>query len=137
MIANADSLVSPCPKKAGAEPMPPKLPQPRTIRDTAMPLPPSGRSSTDPILVRRRGSGGRPAPCPPAGRDGALQEIEGLLRPALQLVGVCEPLEHLRQIRVLTLLEQVGGEFVELARAGDVSPLEEDAGDHGVGAGGG
>src|SRR5256885_2286116 len=31
MIANADSSDSPCPKSSGAEPMPPKLPQPRTL----------------------------------------------------------------------------------------------------------
>ena len=31
MIANACSSVSPSPKNAGAEPMPPKLPQPRMI----------------------------------------------------------------------------------------------------------
>ena len=30
MSVNASSFVSPFPKNAGAEPMPPKLPQPRT-----------------------------------------------------------------------------------------------------------
>src|SRR5262245_14627514 len=35
--SNACSRVSPCPKKAGAEPIPPKLPQPRTTRIAAHP----------------------------------------------------------------------------------------------------
>ena len=34
------------PKNAGAEPMPPKLPQPRITRETAIPLRPSARFST-------------------------------------------------------------------------------------------
>ena len=34
ITANACSRVSPLPKNAGAEPMPPKLPQPRTTRMT-------------------------------------------------------------------------------------------------------
>ena len=34
MSANACSFVSPCPKNAGAEPMPPKLPQPSTTGGT-------------------------------------------------------------------------------------------------------
>ena len=43
---NASSRVVPWPKNAGAEPMPPKLPQPRITRETATPLRPSARSST-------------------------------------------------------------------------------------------
>src|SRR2546421_6203990 len=46
MIANASSRDSPWPKNAGAEPIPPKLPQPRTSRETSMPVPPSARRST-------------------------------------------------------------------------------------------
>lgn len=38
--ANACSLVSPLPKNAGAEPTPPKFPQPRTTRDTRIPVSP-------------------------------------------------------------------------------------------------
>jgi hypothetical protein len=40
MIANASSRLSPPPKNSGAEPMPPKFPQPRTIRETRTPVPP-------------------------------------------------------------------------------------------------
>jgi hypothetical protein len=43
--ACASPSVSPEPKNAGAEPIPPKLPQPRMIRDTATPLRPSVRCS--------------------------------------------------------------------------------------------
>jgi hypothetical protein len=35
--ANASSSVSPWPKKSGAEPIPPKFPQPSAIRATASP----------------------------------------------------------------------------------------------------
>ena len=35
MSSNACSFVSPRPKNAGAEPMPPKLPQPSTIGGTS------------------------------------------------------------------------------------------------------
>jgi hypothetical protein len=35
-IANASSCDSPCPKRSGAEPMPPKLPQPRMTRETSI-----------------------------------------------------------------------------------------------------
>jgi hypothetical protein len=38
--ANACSRVSPLPKKAGDEPMPPKLPQPRITRETRIPVVP-------------------------------------------------------------------------------------------------
>ena len=38
MIANASSRALALPKNAGAEPMPPKLPQPRMMRDTRMPV---------------------------------------------------------------------------------------------------
>ena len=41
MIAAASSSDSPCPKNAGDEPMPPKLPQPRMIRETRAPVVPS------------------------------------------------------------------------------------------------
>src|SRR5947208_2467317 len=41
MIANADSSDSPCPKSSGADPIPPKLPQPSTIRVNRTPLRPS------------------------------------------------------------------------------------------------
>src|SRR6476661_7619934 len=44
--ANASSRPSPWPKSSGAEPIPPKLPLPRTIRDTSSPVAPSGRRST-------------------------------------------------------------------------------------------
>ena len=43
MIRKASSCGIPCPKNAGAEPTPPKLPQPRMIRETAIPLRPSSR----------------------------------------------------------------------------------------------
>ena len=45
MIACASASVSPAPKNAGDEPMPPKLPQPRMMRETSMPLRPRGRCS--------------------------------------------------------------------------------------------
>ena len=45
MIASASSRDSPEPKSSGAEPIPPKLPQPRTTLVTRMPLPPSSRAS--------------------------------------------------------------------------------------------
>src|SRR2546421_375345 len=41
MIANASSRPSPRPKNAGADPIPPKLPQPSTRRETSTPLRPS------------------------------------------------------------------------------------------------
>src|SRR6476659_173079 len=44
--ANASSRPSPWPNSSGAEPMPPKLPQPSTILDTSSPVSPSGRRST-------------------------------------------------------------------------------------------
>ena len=47
---NASSRLVPWPKNAGAEPMPPKLPQPSTIRVTATPLRPSARCSTRAIV---------------------------------------------------------------------------------------
>ena len=56
---NASAFDVPCPKNAGDEPMPPKLPQPRMIRVIAMPLPPRGRSSIRPILRQRRSRRGR------------------------------------------------------------------------------
>jgi hypothetical protein len=37
MIANASSRLSPRPKNAGDDPMPPKLPQPRMTFETRMP----------------------------------------------------------------------------------------------------
>src|SRR3954471_7638247 len=46
MSANACSRDSPCPKSSGAEPMPPKFPQPSTILETSIPVRPSGRRST-------------------------------------------------------------------------------------------
>ena len=45
MIRGASSRGMPCPKSAGAEPTPPKFPQPRTIRVTEIPLRPSSRRS--------------------------------------------------------------------------------------------
>ena len=42
---NASSRGVPLPTWAGDEPMPPKFPQPRMIRDTAIPLRPSARCS--------------------------------------------------------------------------------------------
>src|SRR6188472_1949138 len=53
MIRIASSCGIPCPKKAGAEPTPPKLPQPRTILVTVTPLRPSSRVSTRLMLGRR------------------------------------------------------------------------------------
>ena len=50
MRRNASCLVVPWPKNAGEEPIPPKLPQPSTIRVMATPLPPRTRSSMRPIL---------------------------------------------------------------------------------------
>src|ERR671930_873727 len=47
MIENASASVSPCPKNSGAEPMPPKLPHPRTMRESSTPDPPTRRRSTD------------------------------------------------------------------------------------------
>src|SRR5882672_10231371 len=44
--ANASSRRSPWPKSSGAEPIPPKLPLPRTILDTLSPVAPRGRRST-------------------------------------------------------------------------------------------
>src|SRR5207237_8532347 len=46
MIANASASDSPWPKKAGAEPIPPKLPQPSTIRESSIPDSPTFRRST-------------------------------------------------------------------------------------------
>src|SRR5262245_43562806 len=43
MMARACSSDSPMPKKAGADPTPPKPPHPRPIRDTATPVLPSDR----------------------------------------------------------------------------------------------
>src|SRR5258707_12545418 len=40
MIAKASSRLSPPPKSSGADPMPPKLPQPRITFETRMPVPP-------------------------------------------------------------------------------------------------
>jgi hypothetical protein len=40
MIAKDSSRLSPFPKKAGADPIPPKLPQPRMILETRIPVPP-------------------------------------------------------------------------------------------------
>ncbi len=45
MIRGASSREMPCPKNAGAEPTPPKFPQPRTMRVTEIPLRPSSRRS--------------------------------------------------------------------------------------------
>ena len=45
MIRGASSREMPCPKSAGAEPTPPKFPQPRTMRVTEIPLRPSSRRS--------------------------------------------------------------------------------------------
>ena len=50
MIRNASSSEIPCPKNSGAEPTPPKFPQPRMTRETAIPLRPSSRVSTKAIL---------------------------------------------------------------------------------------
>ena len=46
MIRGASSRGMPWPKSAGAEPTPPKFPQPRMIRVTEIPLRPSSRVST-------------------------------------------------------------------------------------------
>ena len=43
MIANASLSLSPWPKNAGADPTPPKFPQPRMTRETSIPLRPSSR----------------------------------------------------------------------------------------------
>ncbi len=43
MIANASSSLSPWPKNSGAEPMPPKLPQPSAMRETWSPVLPRER----------------------------------------------------------------------------------------------
>ena len=43
MSANASSSVSPWPKSSGAEPTPPKFPQPSPIRETSRPVRPSSR----------------------------------------------------------------------------------------------
>src|SRR5262249_59244100 len=46
MIANASSSDSPFPKSSGADPIPPKLPQPRTARLSRTPVVPRSHSST-------------------------------------------------------------------------------------------
>src|SRR5829696_1572005 len=48
---NASSFAVPCPKNAGDDPTPPKLPQPRMTRVTTTPLPPSSAVG---MLTRRR-----------------------------------------------------------------------------------
>ena len=55
MIAAASSSDSPWPKNAGDEPIPPKLPQPRMMRETRTPVLPSG------VCSIRRPSGARSA----------------------------------------------------------------------------
>src|SRR6266545_1614463 len=52
MMRRASSSLSPCPKNAGAEPIPPKLPQPRTMRGSSRPVPPSGRRSICEIITQ-------------------------------------------------------------------------------------
>src|SRR5262249_57167970 len=49
--SRACSSVSPMPKKAGAEPMPPKLPQPSPSREIFSPVEPSRRYSMTPHSV--------------------------------------------------------------------------------------
>jgi tryptophan 2,3-dioxygenase len=44
--ADASSRLSPWPKSSGADPIPPKFPQPSAILDTSSPVVPSGRRST-------------------------------------------------------------------------------------------
>ena len=44
--ANASSIVSPWPKSSGAEPIPPKFPQPRLMRETSSSVRPSRLTST-------------------------------------------------------------------------------------------
>src|SRR2546430_390946 len=46
MIAKASASFSPWPKSSGAEPIPPKLPQPRTMLERSKSVPPSRRYST-------------------------------------------------------------------------------------------
>src|SRR3990170_681812 len=52
MIRKASSFGIPWPKKAGADPTPPKFPQPRITCETETPLRPSSRCSTRAILRR-------------------------------------------------------------------------------------
>src|SRR5438045_73723 len=54
MIAKACSRDSPCPKSSGAEPIPPKFPQPRMMRETSMPLPPRRRLLGDALTLSSR-----------------------------------------------------------------------------------
>ena len=75
----------PAPKNAGAEPIPPKLPQPKMIRDTSTPLRPSARCSIDAMLragaevvrvVEREcvaGVGGRAAALAPGGEQARVR----------------------------------------------------------------
>jgi hypothetical protein len=53
--ANASSSDWPRPKNAGAEPTPPKLPQPSMIRGTCMPEAPSGRRGISRRVVIEQG----------------------------------------------------------------------------------
>src|SRR4051812_44915267 len=52
MSANAPSSLVPWPKNSGAEPTPPKLPQPSMIRGTSRPERPSGRVSISACATR-------------------------------------------------------------------------------------
>jgi len=58
MIRNASWCEIPSPKNAGADPTPPKFPQPSASRETTTPLRPSSRRSMHAILRAR----GRPDP---------------------------------------------------------------------------
>jgi len=51
MSAKAVSGDRPWPKNAGADPTPPKLPQPRAIRGIVRPEPPSGTSAISNVAV--------------------------------------------------------------------------------------
>ena len=61
MIWNASSSFSPWPKNSGAEPMPPKFPQPRMMRETSMPFP-SCRRSIEGFSLRHDARGARAVP---------------------------------------------------------------------------
>ena len=54
MIAKASASFWPCPKNAGAEPIPPKLPQPSATRGIVRAELPSGRLFSRAAIIRRR-----------------------------------------------------------------------------------
>src|SRR5687768_266178 len=125
MSACASPSVSPAPKCTVDEPRPPKLPQPRTIRDTSTPLRPRARCSMRWRLVSF-------APLPRA--VGTLQHLERLFGAALLLQECAEPFVDVADVVVRLTLEQLGGELPDLARAGVVADLAVDVAEDGVGA---